>query len=458
MRSTSTWKGLVATTSKLVPPFGLIQYPSVPSAEHYRSEALKGANPVGANSPQVPPYKLVTERISGTAFTAPRAENLQTFIYRVKHSTSHGELSPYPSSSPSSETQTLHLTPNPILWMNFPIKGDGDWISSRHLLAESGSPSKKTGLNYQIYEISKSMAPDTTFSSSDGDYLIVPQSGTLDIQTELGMLLVRQNEIAVIPRGIKYRVEVPNGVSRGYICELYQGHFRLPELGPIGSCSLANVRDFQIPTAYFEGRVENGVATCGKEEKEWTIVTKFAGKLYSGKQNHTPFDVAAWHGTFLPYKYDLGRFSVIGSILYDHPDPSIFTVLTVPSFREPGHSVVDFAIISPRWLVMEDTYWPPYGHRNTMAEFSGMIINSQDPEAVWNKRKDGFKPIGAQLNNAMVPHGVNRARHEEARTRELKPEKVGMEGFTIFLFESEAMMGITDWGMEAAGKLPKVKL
>jgi homogentisate 1,2-dioxygenase len=338
--------------------------------------------------------------------------------------------------------------------MSFPTKPDCDWISSQKVIAQSGDPSKKSGLAYLIYEASRDMAPNTVFFSSDGDYLIVPQAGTLDIQTELGNLLVRQNEIAVIPRGIRYRVNIPSGTSRGYICELYQGHFKLPELGPIGSCSLANVRDFQIPVAHFDGAFENGVATC--TPSRWTVITKFAGRLYTCTQNHTPFDVAAWHGTYYPFKYDLARFSLVGSILYDHPDPSIFTVLTAPSHREPGHSVIDFAIIPPRWLVMEDTYWPPYFHRNTMAEFSGPIINDQNPESPWNQG-EAFVPFGAQLNNAMVPHGPDKRSHEEARTRALKPEKVGMDGFTIFLFESEAMIGVTDWAMEAAGKLGKGK-
>ena len=301
-----------------------------------------------------------------------------------------------------------------------------------------------------MYAASESMAPNTVFYSSDGDYLVIPQAGTLDIQTELGNLLVRQNEIVVIPRGIRYRVDVVGGSARGYICELYQGHFRLPELGPIGSCSLANARDFQIPIAQFSGSISNGIASCEKEN--WTIVTKFAGKLFSCTQDHTPFDIAAWHGTYYPYKYDLGRFSVIGSILYDHPDPSIFTVLTAPSHREPGTAVCDFAIFPPRWLVMEDTYRPPYYHRNSMSEFAGVIINSQDGESVWNRGGDGFKPFGATLNGAMVPHGMDKKTHEEARKSDLKPEKAGMEGFMVFLFESERMMGVSGWALEAARK------
>lgn len=251
------------------------------------------------------------------------------------------------------------------------------------------------------------------------------------------------NEIVVIPRGIRYQVTLPDGPARGYICELYQGHFQLPELGPIGSCSLANARDFQVPIANFSGEVLNGIATT--VNANWTILTKYTGKLFSCEQNHSPFDIAAWHGTYYPYKYDLGRYSVLGSTLYDHPDPSIFTVLTAPSHREPGTAVVDFAIFPPRWLVMEDTYWPPYFHRNTMSEFAGVILQVPD-----HSKDLRFKPFGASLNSSMVPHGMDKATHEYARRSELKPTKTAMEGLMVFLFESEAMMGVTGWGMQRA--------
>jgi homogentisate 1,2-dioxygenase len=412
---------------------------------HIRSEAVPGANPVGANSPQVPPYGLSTERISGSSFTAPRALNLQTWLYRVHPSLSHGKFSSVPEDVGPGE---ISYTPNSLRWNDFPIESGKDWVSSQKLIARSGDPSTKTGLGYLMYAASENMKPNTVFFSSDGDYLIVPQAGTLDIQTELGNLLVRQNEIAVIPRGIRYRVTLPNGPAHGYICELYQGHFQLPELGPIGSCSLANARDFQIPTAYFEGKIENKLAIC--ELADWIVVTKFSGNLFTCAQNHSPFDIAAWHGTYYPFKYDLARYSVVGSVLYDHPDPSIFTVLTAPSHREPGTAVVDFAIFPPRWLVMEDTYWPPYFHRNAMSEFAGVIINDQDPESIWTQG-NGFSPLGATLNSAMVPHGMDKRTHEDARTRELSPEKVGGEGFMVFMFEAEAMMGVTDWALGAAG-------
>jgi homogentisate 1,2-dioxygenase len=324
-----------------------------------------------------------------------------------------------------------------------------DWISSQRILVQSGDPTTKTGLSYMVYAATEDMAPQTVFFSSDGDYLIVPQSGTLDIHTELGKLLVRPNEIAVIPRGIRYRVMLPDGPARGYICHLYQGHFQLPELGPVGSCSLAAIRDFQIPAAYFEGEVKDDVAICAPQI--WTVVTQFAGQLFSSQQNHSPFDIAAWHGNYYPYKYDLGRFTILGSTLFDHPDPSLGTLLTAPSNREPGTAVVDFVVFPPRWNVMENTYWPAYYHRNTMTEFIGAIVTDQDS---WMASKDvKFKPVGASLVPPMAPHGSDEKTHEKARKAVLKPEKVGLNGFTPFMFESERMMGVANWAMKEAFRM-----
>ncbi|KAK5045724.1 hypothetical protein LTR84_009093 [Exophiala bonariae] len=319
-----------------------------------------------------------------------------------------------------------------------------DWTNAR-LLAHSGDAYMKTGLAVYIFAITEDMKDARAFSSLDGDMLIIPQQGALDIQTELGNLLVRQNEIAVIPRGIRHRVTLPTGQARGYICELFQGHFRLPELGPIGSCSLANVRDFQIPVAAFDGTLQNGRA-CGNN-RQWQIVSRFGGRLFSCTQGHTPFDVAAWNGTYYPYKYDLARFCVLGSALYDHPDPSLFTVLTAPSYREPGTGVVDFAIIPPRWNVMENTYWLPYYHRNTMTEFSGPIISNQDESCKWNQGLE-FQPYGASVASAMACHGASNGEHIKAGDQATEPQKVGTEGFTIFLLETECPLSISDWAIQ----------
>ena len=407
---------------------------------YHQSEAFPGANPVGMNSPQKPAYGLLTERISGSSFTAPRDHNLQTWLYRTESSLRHSDYTPYGAE----ESPDGRITPNNYLWLSFPVSDD-DWTSQR-LLSTTGDPNTKTGLAVRLFAISRDMQPNTVFSSLDGDMLIIPQAGgALDIQTELGNLLVRPNEIAVIPRGIRHRVTLPNGPSRGYICELFQGHFRLPELGPIGSCSLANQRDFQIPTAIYDGKLENNIAIPHKSPSDWTIISRLSSTLWSCTQDHTPFDIAGWHGTYYPYKYDLARFSVLGSILYDHPDPSIFTVLTVPSNREPGTAVVDFAIIPPRWNMMEDTYWPPYYHRNTMSELSGPIVYDQTSK--WHA-EHAFTPYGASLNGTMVAHGPSGEMHRAAREDDLKPRKVGTEGLTIFLIETECPMRVQGWAVE----------
>ena len=313
-----------------------------------------------------------------------------------------------------------------------------DWVHSLKLVAGAGDPTMKQGIGMFIFAAGMSMDPHSAFYSADGDFLIVPQHGVLDIRTELGYILIRPNEICVIPRGVRYNVSLPNGPVRGYILELYHGHFQLPELGPIGSNGLANARDFQAPVASF--------TEDHSDTTTYTLLSKFNGHLFAAAQNHTPFDVVAWHGTYYPYKYDLGRFNTIGSISYDHPDPSIFTVLSAPSER-PGTAIADFVIFPPRWLVAEDTFRPPWYHRNTMSEFMGLIHGQYDA-----KSGGGFQPAGASLHNVMSAHGPDSATYEKASTAELKPMKVG-EGSMAFMFESCLMVGVTEWGLRTCRKV-----
>ena len=333
---------------------------------------------------------------------APRDHNLQTFMYRVVSSLDHQPFEPLEDETPSKAP--TFLSPNSHMWPHFPVDKTADWVSSQRLLARNGDPATKTGLGIWVWSVCQDMKPRTAFSSIDGDLLIIPQAGALDIQTELGKLLVRQNEIAVIPRGVRYRVTLPAGPARGFSCELYQGHFRLPDLGPIGSTGLANVRDFQIPVASFDGQLKDGVAVANDAGAAHTIVTRQNGRLWHCQQSHTPFDVVAWHGTSYPYKYDLARFCVMGNLLFDEHDPCLYTVLTAPAHGEPGNAVVDFAIIPPRWMVAEDTFRLPYFHRNTMCEFFGPIINNQDKDYPFNGGAN-FKPFGAGLHGSNVTHG-----------------------------------------------------
>ncbi|EEH43646.1 homogentisate 1,2-dioxygenase [Paracoccidioides brasiliensis Pb18] len=411
---------------------------------YHESEAIEGALPVGQNSPQKPPYGLYAEKLSGTAFTAPRHENQQSWLYRILPSAAH---EPFKEVDPTTyhtslkkDTHSIKQIPNQLRWSPFDLDEHVDWVRGLHLIAAAGDPSMKSGLGIMLFAAGKDMGNEA-FYSADGDFLIVPQHGVLDIQTEFGHLLVRPNEICVIPRGVKYRVTLPSGPVRGYICELYQGHFQLPELGPIGSNCLANARDFQAPTASFiddEGKCNN--------LKGWSILSKFNNSLFIARQKHTPFDVVAWHGTYYPYKYDLGRFNTIGSISYDHPDPSIFTVLTGPS-DHAGTAIADFVIFPPRWLVAEGTFRPPWYHRNTMSEFMGLICGDYDA-----KSGDGFRPAGGSLHNVMSAHGPDAMTHEAASNAPLLPKKVG-EGSLAFMFESTLMVGVSEWGLKTCQKV-----
>ncbi|KKZ63875.1 homogentisate 1,2-dioxygenase [[Emmonsia] crescens] len=410
---------------------------------YHESEALEGALPIGQNSPQKPPYGLYAEKLSGTAFTAPRHENQQTWLYRILPSAAHA---PFVEEEPSTyhtslakDAHSLKQIPNQLRWNPFDFDENVDWVHGLHLVAGAGDPAMKNGLGILLFAAGKDMGNEA-FYSADGDFLIVPQHGVLDIQTELGNILVRPNEICVIPRGIRYRVTLPSGPVRGYICELYQRHYQLPELGPIGSNCLANARDFQAPTAAFIDDEDEDSKT------EWRILSKFNNTLFSARQTHTPFDIVAWHGNYYPYKYDLGRFNTIGSISFDHPDPSIFTVLTGPS-DQAGTAIADFVIFPPRWLVAENTFRPPWYHRNTMSEFMGLISGDYDA-----KTGGGFRPAGASLHNVMSAHGPDASTHRGASQAELSPTKVG-DGSMAFMFESTLMVGVSEWGLKTCQKV-----
>lgn len=407
---------------------------SVATDHKVRTEAVSGTLPIGQNSPQKPAHGLYTEKFSGTAFTAPRHQNLQTWLYRILPAAAHRNFEPLPSEV--HVPQKIHQIPNQLRWNPFDFNHEVCWPESIKRVSEAGDPVMKSGLAIYVYATGNDMEANEAFYSADGDFLIVPQHGVLDIQTELGRILLRANEICVIPRGVRYRVTLPAGPARGYICELYQGHFQLPELGPIGSNGLANSRDFQTPVAAFE------VDTTS----EWHVISKFNNALFAATQYHTPFDVVAWHGTYYPYKYDLGRFNTIGSISFDHPDPSIFTVLTGPS-DQLGTAIADFVIFPPRWLVQENTFRPPWYHRNTMSEFMGLISGDYDA-----KTGKGFQPAGASLHNIMSAHGPDAGAHRVASEMDLKPAKVG-DGSMAFMFESCLMLGVTEWGLRKCEKV-----
>src|SRR6201998_3090661 len=313
----------------------------------FASEALPGALPIGRNSPQRPAYGLYTEQLSGTAFTAPRHANRRSWLYRMRPAAVHGSFTALAAGRIASRIDEVTPSPNQIRWNPPPLpRAPTDFIAGLATLAGNGSPETHTGCGIYWYVANRSMS-GRFFYDADGELLIVPQQGALLLATELGRIAVRPLEIAVIPRGVRFRVELLEGAARGYVCENFGALLKLPDLGPIGSNGLANPRDFETPVAWYEER-----------EGDFELVAKFAGELWSARIGHSPLDVVAWHGNYAPYRYDLQRFNTIGSISFDHPDPSIFTVLTSPSDLA-GTANCDFVIFPDRWLVGEDTFRPP---------------------------------------------------------------------------------------------------
>jgi homogentisate 1,2-dioxygenase len=327
----------------------------------HATEAVPGALPAGQNAPQRPPRGLYTEQISGTAFTAPRAENRRTWLYRIRPSAMHPPFRRIQNGLiRCAPIDDVAPPPNRLRWNPLPFPEEAaDFIDGLVTMGGNGDASARCGVAIHNYRATQPM--ERIFCDTDGELLIVPQTGRLRIATELGELEARPGEVAVIPRGIKFRVELPDGRARGYVCENYGALFRLPELGPIGANGLANPRDFRTPVAAFEDR-----------DEPVEVVVKFEGNLWAVELDHSPIDVVAWHGNYAPYVYDLARFNTIGTISFDHPDPSIFTVLTSPS-EVPGSANCDFVIFPPRWLVAEHTFRPPWFHRNYMNEFMGLV-------------------------------------------------------------------------------------
>jgi len=402
----------------------------------FSSEAVRGALPVGQNSPQRTPKGLYPEVLSGTAFTAPRAENQSTWMYRLRPSAMHAQYKkishPTLCSGPFDDAG---VSPNRMRWDPFPLPSKPtDFVDGLATLAGSGSPEAQSGIAVHIYRANRSMAKRYLWNA-DGEMMLVPQQGRLAIFTELGKLEVSPGEICVVPRGMRYRVELPDGAARGYACENYGAAFRLPELGPIGSQGLAQTRDFLAPVAAFE---DEG----GKHQ----VVSKYMGALWATELDHSPLDVVAWHGDYAPYKYDLARFMVINTVSFDHPDPSIFTVLTSPS-GQAGTANCDFVIFPPRWMVAEHTFRPPWFHRNVMSELMGLV------RGVYDAKAEGFVPGGVSLHNCMSAHGPDAASFAKASAAELKPVK--QQDTLAFMWESRWVFKPTRFAMNARERQKK---
>ena len=399
---------------------------------YFESEARPGALPIGRNSPQRPPLGLYAELISGSAFTAPRAENRRSWLYRRQPSVLAGTYKPLPQPHwKTGAAEGENPPPDPLRWHPVAIPEDPpmDFITGLRTVCVNGDADAQTGIAVHLVLANQSM--DGAFVNADGEMLLVPQQGVLRIRTELGLLHVAPGEVVLLPRGLAFSVGV-DGPTRLYACENYGAPFRLPELGPIGSNGLANPRDFIAPQAAFEADV-----------RQLTLVKKYGGRLWQ-TQAVSPFNVVAWHGNLVPMKYDTARFMTIGSISIDHPDPSIFTVLTSPSDTR-GVANCDFVIFPPRWLVMEDSFRPPWYHRNVMAEFMGLVHGQYDA------KPEGFRPGGMSLHNTMVPHGPDTEAFDKASNAVLAPHK--LEHTLAFMFESRWRFKPTAWAMNGGAAL-----
>ncbi|MCM2318978.1 MAG: homogentisate 1,2-dioxygenase [Pseudomonas sp.] len=391
----------------------------------FSSEALPGALPLGQNSPQKVPYGLYAEQLSGTAFTVPRAEARRTWLYRIRPSAAHSRFERLERQIAGNRLGAVN--PNRLRWSPLDIpQAPTDFIDGLVALAANAPGEAVSGISIYLYAANASM--QRVFFNADGELLIVPESGRLRIATELGRLDVEPLEIVVIPRGMKFRIELLEDSARGYVCENHGCALRLPDLGPIGSNGLANPRDFLAPVAHYDD-----------SDAPVSLVQKFCGELWATELDHSPLDVVAWHGNLVPYKYDLRRFNTLGTVSFDHPDPSIFTVLTAPS-AIPGQANVDFVIFPPRWMVAESTFRPPWFHRNLMNEFMGLI------QGVYDAKAEGFMPGGASLHNCMSAHGPDNATTTQAIAVELKPHKI--DNTMAFMFESGQVLRPSQFALE----------
>jgi homogentisate 1,2-dioxygenase len=399
----------------------------------FATEALPGALPVGQNSPQELRYGLYTEQLTGTAFTAPRASNRRSWLYRIRPAAVHSQFRPIEIGRMDGEFDEVGTPPDQLRWDPFPLpRNDTDFVEGLHVMAGNGAPAVQAGCRVLMYVFNRPMR-NRFFYDADGELLIVPQQGILLIATELGRLRVEPREIAVIPRGVRFCVEAEGGaVARGYVCENLGAPFRLPDLGPIGSNGLANARDFQAPVAWYEDRDEACELLC-----------KFLDRTWCAEMKHSPLDVVAWHGNYAPYKYDLRRFNTIGSVSYDHPDPSIFLVLHSVS-DTPGADALQFVIFPPRWSVAEHSFRPPWFHRNIASEFMGLIAGA------YEAKPHGFVPGGASLHNCMIGHGPDAEAYELAtRANVSEPERPGDS--LAFMFETRWVLRVSRRALEARG-------
>ncbi|MBK6333726.1 MAG: homogentisate 1,2-dioxygenase [Thermomonas sp.] len=396
----------------------------------FASEALAGTLPDGRNSPQRVAHGLYAEQLSGTAFTAPRHSNRRSWLYRIRPAAIHGPFALLDHAAFHNDFGSGPVTPDQLRWNPLPMpEAAADFVDGLVTMAGNGSPASQSGIGIHLYAANRDMH-GRFFYDADGELLVVPQQGRLHIETELGVLDVAPQEIAVIPRGVRFRVALPDGSARGYVCENFGAFLRIPDLGPIGSNGLANPRDFLTPNAAFED-----------VEGDFELVAKFQGHLWRAAIGHSPLDVVGWHGNHVPCKYDLRLFNTIGSISYDHPDPSIFLVLTSPT-DTPGVGNLDFAIFPPRILAAQDTFRPPWFHRNIASEFMGLL------HGVYDAKAEGFAPGGCSLHNCMTGHGPDASTFDKASNADTsKPDYI--VDTMAFMFETRNVIRPTRQALDA---------
>jgi len=402
----------------------------------FETEALPGALPVGRNSPQKCNYGLYAEQLSGSPFTAPQATNQRSWLYRIRPTVKHnGRFTKvgmgFWRTAPAREDADVPI--GQLRWSPTPVPDEKlTFVSGMRTFTTAGDVDGQAGMSANVLFITQSMAREH-FYNADGEFLVVAQQGKIRFRTEFGVIDIEPGEICVIPRGVIFRVELIDGPVRAYVCENYGGGFTLPDRGPIGANCLANPRDFLSPVAAYEDA-----------DAPHTLYVKWGGELFKTETGFSPLDVVAWHGNYFPYKYDLRRFSPVGAVGFDHPDPSIFTVLTSPS-ETPGTANIDFVIFPERWMVGENTFRPPWYHRNIMSEFMGLVYG------VYDAKPEGFVPGGISLHNQMLPHGPDVDAFEHASNVELKPVK--LTNTLAFMFETRFRQRVTKY---AAG-LPNLQ-
>ena len=411
-----------STTPGYMPGFG----------NDFETEALPGALPQGMNSPQRCSYGLYGEQLSGTAFTAPSHQNERSWCYRirpsVKHSHRYAKIDlPHWKTAPCIDPDVISL--GQYRWDPLPHRAGLTWLTGMHTMTTAGDVNTQVGMASHVYLVTESMVDDY-FYSADSELLVVPQEGRLRFYTELGIIDLAPREIAILPRGLLYRVEVLEGPARGFVCENYGQKFELPGRGPIGANCMANRRDFKTPVAAFEDR-----------EVPSSVTVKWCGQFHVTKIGHSPLDVVAWHGNYAPAKYDLSTYCPVGAILFDHPDPSIFTVLTAPSGVK-GTANIDFVLFRERWMVAEGTFRPPWYHKNIMSELMGNIHGQYDA------KPQGFAPGGMSLHNMMLPHGPDKGAFESASSSDLRPEK--LDDTMSFMFETRFPQHLTAFAANVA--------